>query len=182
MKIDKYIKAVARRLDNVTTKGNDSNGHDSIPDYYTIIRDDDYYLSNHDKGILDDIPPRFYYYKHIRAKLGLEHGITQDELNYALKRYLRMSPEQRYQRDKSHYYFYELYIEGGRECNPALGGCTPKCRFYNEYGRIEDEEVIEIYRQDEEDYRQKGTLVDIELPDEDTLNEFLREYYNKHIK
>jgi hypothetical protein len=79
------------------------------------VRDDEYYLSNHDKGILlDDIPPRFYYYKHIRAKLGLEHGITQDELNYALKRYLRMSPEQRYQREKSHYYFHELYIEGGR--------------------------------------------------------------------
>jgi hypothetical protein len=69
-------------------------------------------------------------------------------------------------------------LKGAGECNPVLGGCTPKCRFYNEYGRIEDEEVIEMYRQDEEDYRQKGTLVDIEPPDEDTLKEF----YNNHMK
>jgi hypothetical protein len=177
LKIDKYINAVARRLDNITANGNDNggNGHDDD----IIIRDDEYYLSNHDRGmLLYDIPPRFYYYRHIREKLNRQDSITQDEISYALKRYLRMTPEQRYQREKSHYYFHELYVEGGRECNPALGGCTPKCRFYNEYGRIEDEEVIEMYIQLEESHRKTNEIIDIEPPDYDTLKEF----YNNHMK
>ena len=156
MKIDKYIKDLSRRVEGLSNgnKGNGGNaGNYDHDDSYGLYRhDDEYYL---DRG---SEPPRFAYYRHIRAEewkaLGpkprdheYDSRITRDELDFILKRNLRIPPEERYQREKTHYYFHELYIEGGRECNPALGGCTPKCRFYNEYGRIEDKEVIEMYRQ-----------------------------------
>jgi len=44
-------------------------------------------------------------------------------------------------------------------------GCTPKCRYYIETGRIEDEEVIQEHRKTEAVYRKQNRLVSIDLPD-----------------
>ena len=41
--------------------------------------------------------------------------ITQEELDVALKRRRRLTPEARHQREKAHWYWHELYVEGGRE-------------------------------------------------------------------
>jgi hypothetical protein len=58
---------------------------------------------------------------------------TQDELDFILKRNLRMPPEERYQREKAHWYWHESswYWRGldatrydGQECN-QFTGCIP---------------------------------------------------------
>jgi DNA-binding MarR family transcriptional regulator len=86
----------------------------------------------------------------------------------ALKWRLRMTPEARYQREKRHYYWHDSYVEGSSEgCNPLYGGCIPECRFYPEYGRIEDEEVIENHNKLLEYHRQNNMLV--EPPSESEL-------------
>ena len=85
--------------------------------------------------------------------------ITRDELNYSLKRKLRVPPEQLYQHEKEHYYFHDLYIEGGKECNPVYDGCTPNCRFYPEFGMITDEEVIEDHNKLIESLRRDNRIV-----------------------
>ena len=46
-------------------------------------------------------------------------------------------------------------------------GCTAKCRFYPETGRIEDEEVIEEYNKLVESLRQENKIV--EPPSESEL-------------
>jgi hypothetical protein len=61
---------------------------------------------------------------------------------------LRMHPEDRYQHKKEAWYFHESswYMRGiksgfdGQGCCDGI--CVPECRFYPEYGRIEDEEVL----------------------------------------
>jgi hypothetical protein len=161
LKVDRYAKDLSKKLDNF------SNGNGNYDDdgYVLYKHDDEYYL---DRG---SEPPRFAYYRHVRAEewkaLGhkpwdheYDNRITQDELDFILKRVLRIPPEERYQREKAHYYFHELYIEGRRECNPVLGGCTPNCRFYHEYGRIEDEEVREEHNKLVERHRQENSIVD----------------------
>ena len=53
-------------------------------------------------------PPRFYIYRQARAekreasdkKSDYDNSVTQDELDYSLKRKLRVTPEARYQREK----------------------------------------------------------------------------------
>jgi hypothetical protein len=145
------------------------NGIEDYDDNYGLTdeHDDDYYF---DRG---QVPLWFRYHDIVlrerREKaLGREldvdefhHSITQDQLDLILKMELRISSEQRYQREKQNYYFHELYIEGRRECNPALGGCTPNCRFYHEYGRIEDEEVIEKHNKFVESHQQKNAIVEL---------------------
>lgn len=140
MKIDKYVRNIVKRL-------------------------------NHDYDN-DAEPPRFAYYRHVRVEQWTEEWrkktfecvwdtITQDELDYYLKAKLRASPEERYQNEKREWFFHELsYLHQtvddngkvvdiikeygcGHWSNKREGGCcVPECRFYPEYGRIEDEEVI----------------------------------------
>jgi hypothetical protein len=151
-----------RRLDNFSGNHNNNiNNNDYDDDSY-----DSYGLYKHDDKYYLDIgsePPRFAYYRHIRAEkwkaLG-EHkpsgynddSITQDELDYYLKSKLRVPPEQRYEDRKKHWYFHESswYMRGlnatgydGYGCN-QITGCIPECRFYAQYGRIEDEEVLHL--------------------------------------
>ena len=97
-----------------------------------------------------------------------DNRITQDELDFILNRNLRMSPEERYRREKAHWYWHEsswcwrgLDTTGydGQGCN-QFTGCIPECRFYPEYGRIEDEQVIEEHKELVERYRQDNSIVD----------------------
>jgi hypothetical protein len=121
---------VSDRLDNI------ANGNDDDDKYRIDKYDDEYYLS------IGEDPPRFTYYRQARAERwkalqeqghhkpsDTDPGVTQEEIDFGLKRALRVPPEQRYQHEKEHYYFHELYVEGGKECNPVYEGCTPKCRF-----------------------------------------------------
>ena len=169
MKIDKYIKDISDKLHN--HNGNNNSIDDTI--------DDNYYL---DRKLE---PPRFLCYRHIRVKKCPDeyrkksldcvlYAITQDELDYALKRELRKSPEQRYQDKKEDWYLHELYIDGGEECNPMYDGCTPKCRFHNETGRIEDDEVREEYKKLSESLRQENKIV--EPPSESELQRLAKIY------
>jgi hypothetical protein len=177
LKIDRYVKVLSRRLDTFSSGGGDSDeDHDN---YGLYKHDDDYYL-----GIGSE-PPRFAYYRHVRIEQSNDEyrkrsfeaaydGITQDELDFSLKRKLRMTPEQRYQREKEHWYWHEsswcirgLAATGydGYGCNN--GKCIPECRYYSEYGRIEDEEVIEEHNKLVEYHRQKNAIV--EPPSESEL-------------
>ena len=81
--------------------------------------------------------------------------MTQEEKDYYIKKSLRIPPEQRYQRKKAHWYWHEsswtwrgLDTTGydGQGCN-QFTGCIPECQFYPEYGRIEDEQVIETHKE-----------------------------------
>jgi N-dimethylarginine dimethylaminohydrolase len=48
-----------------------------------------------------------------------------------------------------------------------VDGCTPKCRYHNETGRIEEDEIKEEYNKLVESYRQKNSIID--LPSESEL-------------
>jgi hypothetical protein len=189
MKIDRYVRNIFKRLNHDYDNDNDA----------IIIRDDDYYL---DRG---SEPPRFAYYRHVRVeqctdewrKKTLEcvwDTITQDELDYYLKAKLRASPEERYQNEKREWFFHELsYLHQtvddngkavdiikeygcGHWSNKREGGrCSPECRFYPEYGRIEDEEVIADHNNIVESLRQQNAIV--EPPSEDELLELAKIYH-----
>jgi hypothetical protein len=95
-----------------------------------------------------------------------DDSVTQDELDYSLKHQLRMTPEQRYQREKSHYYWHEsawdmrgLNAYDGKGCN-QFTGCVPECRFYSEYGRIEDEEIVLEHNKLVESARRDNRIVE----------------------
>ena len=163
MKIDRYIKNISDRLDSIIS----NYGTD---DYGLHRYDDEYYLDTESE------PPRFAYYRHVRVEkfeYAPEHikcerlcsikTVTQDELDYSLKRKLRVSPEQRYQHEKREPWFHELYVEGGRECNNLYDPCCipGHCRFADEYGVITDEEVIEYHNNKVvEYYRQNNKMVE----------------------
>ena len=162
MKIDKHIKDLSRRLDGFSGNYNNNNNNDNDGNYdsYGLYKhDDNYYLDR------ELTPPRISYYRHVRwEKLDeqrkerirngydIDAAITQDELDYYLKSKLRVPPEQRFQDRKKHWYFHESswYMRGldatgydGYGCN-QITGCIPECRFYAQYGRIEDEEVLHL--------------------------------------
>jgi hypothetical protein len=176
LKIDKYIKDISDRLDNIiSSSSTNDDSYKKIGKY-----DDEYYLDqNRD-------PPRFLLYRQARAEkweASGPHGpseyddtITQDELDYALKRRLRITPEQRYQDEKRQPWFHELYVEGGRECNNLYDPwCIPgHCRFADEYGVITDEEVIEDHNKVVEYYRQNNKIV--EAPSEIELQRLANAY------
>jgi hypothetical protein len=164
LKIDKHVKDLSRRLDSVSGNG-DSDEDDN---YGLYDNDDDYYLD------IGSEPPRFAYYRRVRIEKSNDEyrkrsyeaaydDITQDELNFSLKRKLRMMPEQRYQREKSNFLFHDLscYMRrlGEYDYGCTGAGCIPECRFYPEYGRIEDEEVIEEHNKIVESYRQNNAIV-----------------------
>ena len=56
--------------------------------------------------------------------------------------------------------------------------CIPECRFYPEYGRIEDEEVIQKHNETEERYRQNNAIID--PPSESEMLRLMNEV-KKHI-
>jgi hypothetical protein len=84
-------------------------------------------------------------------------SITQDELDYYFRANLRVSPEERYQNEKKEPWFHESsYGMRGLEAYDGCGchhftGCVPECRYYPEYGRIEDDEVITEHKRREHD-------------------------------
>jgi hypothetical protein len=184
LKIDKQVRNISDRLDGISSFS--SKHHDSGDEH------DDYYID------IGSEPPRFLYYMKVRAekwKASGPHGpseyddtITQDELDYALKYRLRMSPEQRYQREKSYWYWHDLsYLDQTKDdtgkcidiikeygCGYNHGGCVPECRFYPEYGRIEDEEVIEEHNKYVESARRENRIV--EPPSEAELEKLAKEY------
>ena len=102
--------------------------------YGLTKHDDEYYL---DRG---SEPPRFAYYRHVRAEeweaLGhkpwdheYDSRITQDELDFILKRNLRIPPEERYQREKAHWYWHESswYWRGLDATGYDGYGCNGEC-------------------------------------------------------
>ena len=153
MKTDRQIKNIADRLNAISNSSSDAlegntnsngNGHNdnNNDNNNDNKRDDDYYLN------MNRDPPRFLYYRQARAEKEEAHAVTMDELDYALKRRLRMIPESRYQHEKRHWYWHEsaypmrrLETYDGYGC--YNGECIPSCRFYPEFGVIEDEEIIE---------------------------------------
>jgi len=172
LKIDKHIKDLYRRVQGLSANGNGNYGDDDDDGSYGLYKhDDEYYL---DRGLT---PPRIINYRHVRwekldeqRKEKIRNGydvdttITQDELYFILKRKLRPSPEQRYQHEKSNFLFHDLscymngLLENGHGCTG--GGCIPECRFYPEYGRIEDKEAIEKHNKWVESLRQENSIVE----------------------
>lgn len=182
MKIDKHLKDFANRLSAISSiKGNDDDSR--------LIKDDDYYLS------VGSDPPRFAYYHHVRAQeweaLGHrpwdgindddhDRRITQDELDYWLKRELRIPPEERYQREKKNwlfhdcsYYMRDLGSFDKSCCNSSR--CVPECRYYPESGRIEDEEVIAEHNERVKELTEENAVVDPPDMDSDEARTFFQE-------
>lgn len=104
MKIDKSLRDLIGRLNVVSGSSNDNNEITS--------RDDDYYLA------IGLEPPRFAYYRQVRIERSNDKwrkktfeaaydSITQDELDFSLKRKLREPPEQRYLREKGNWFFHD---------------------------------------------------------------------------
>jgi hypothetical protein len=157
LKTDKQIKDISDRLNAVSSSNGNGNGHSDNAE-----RDDDYYLN------LGRDPPRFYIYRQARAETGSNYdsSVTEDELSYALKRRLRMTPEARYQREKKiHWYWHEsTYYNRGLEAYDGYGcvngECIPSCRFYPEFGIIEDDEIIQDHNKLVEYYRQNNRIVE----------------------
>jgi hypothetical protein len=169
LKTDRQIRDISDRLYAISSSNNgngDNNGNGNGHNNGHNKRDDDYYLN------LGRDPPRFYLYRQARAEKWEESGphapsdydmtVTEDELAYALKRRLRITPEQRYQDEKRESWFHELYVEGGRECNNLYDPCCipGHCRFADEYGVITDEEVIEDHNKLVEYYRRNNKIVE----------------------
>ena len=185
MKSDRYARDLFKKLDNfydnnriISSQDNNIDGED----------DDDYYIKT------GEIPPRFQAYRHARwekldewGKLTCEdvdETVTQDELDFGLKRQLSKTPEERYQEEKENRSFHELspYMRGlsiddyDKGCHDQQ--CIPECRFYPEYGRIEDEEVIQKHNETEERYRQSNAIID--PPSESEMLRLMNEV-KKHI-
>jgi hypothetical protein len=124
------------------------------------------------------IETRFAKLREARAKktasaVGLTYEdvydtITQEELDWWLRQKLKVSPEDRYQDKKKHWYLHESswYLRvphngyDGKGCDSSHGGCVPECRFYPKTGRIEDLEVIQKHRELEERYRKNNAIVE----------------------
>jgi hypothetical protein len=88
-------------------------------------------------------------------------NITQKELDYYKRKSLEVSPEQRYQDKKEHWYFHESswYMRGANGYDEQ--GCnSSECRFYPQTGRIKDSEVIQKHRELEERYRKNNAIVE----------------------
>jgi hypothetical protein len=160
-------------------------------------KDDNYYLERNLQ------PPRFELDK-IACRLMIEnnktkkpvHGLvtsdnldeympvydtmTQDEFDYELKRKLKhTTPEQRYQDRKETYYFHELYRDNGEYgCNPTMRReiCVPECRYYNEVGRFEDDELIAEHKKMVEFYNKHNAIIEIEIGDDSFRIKQVRKY------
>jgi hypothetical protein len=191
LKIDRHLKDLTNRLNVVvsSTKGNNDDDDSSRP----IIKDDEYYLS------IGSEPPRFLYYGHVRAKeweaLGHkawdgsndedhDQRITQDELDFRLKRDLREPPEERYQREKKNWLFHDCssYMRDlssfDESCCSSLR-CVPECRYYPKYGRIEDAEVIEEHNKTVKELTEENAIVEPPDMNSEEAHDFLERYGRK---
>ena len=133
MKIDKHLKGLSDRLNAAAASIKFNNLLQSA----TTKDSDDYYLAT------DSEPPRFQYYRHVRIQNSNDEwkkktfeaaydSITQDELDFYLKRKLREPPEQRYLREKGNWFFHDssysmrgLDAYDGEGCN-GFAGCIPE--------------------------------------------------------
>jgi hypothetical protein len=189
MKIDKSVQSMLKRLENILPGSSGSSKWDDDTDRKETTQEE-----------LDDIeteqygePHRFHIYRHARAKKtapallmdgdgftyeDVYDTITQEELDWQLRQQLKVSPEDRYQHEKKHWYSHELsylhqikdentgkYVDiikeygcGRYENNPR--GCVPECRYYSPTGRIEDSEVIQRHRELEKRYRDNNAIVE----------------------
>lgn len=93
-------------------------------------------------------------------------NIFDEELNYYKGKWLKLSPEERYQilnnewsSHDSSFYHRGLYMYDGEGCNDQT--FISSCRYYPKEGRIEDLEVDKWY----EDYRNK--LAKLKFPPRD---------------
>jgi hypothetical protein len=181
LKIDKSVDKLFKRLDNII------DGSSPISKWDLIIVDDEGKTTQQQQQQqeLDDIetqqygePHRFSNYRAARAKktapaVGLTYedvydSITQEELDWWLRQKLKVSPEDRYQDKKKHWYLHESswYVRvphngyDGKGCDSSHGGCIPECRFYPKTGRIEDLEVIQKHRELEERYRKNNAIAE----------------------
>jgi hypothetical protein len=189
MKIDKSVQSMLKRLENILPGSSGSSKWDDDTDRKETTQEE-----------LDDIeteqygePHRFHIYRHARAKKtapallmdgdgftyeDVYDTITQEELDWQLRQRLKVSPEERYQDMKKHWYAHELsywhqtiYDNGkavdtikeygcGRSNQKVEGGwCVPECRYYPQTGRIEDSEVIQKHREREKRYRDNNAIV-----------------------
>jgi hypothetical protein len=176
MKIDKSVNDMLKRLDNIILG---SSATSSSTKWNLNFAEG----KKTTQEELDDIeteqygePHRFHIYRKARAKktapaVGLTYedvydSITQEELDWSLRQQLKVSPEQRYQHGKYHWYshessWYKRVPERGYDgygCND--GKCIPECRYYNPIGRIEDSEVIQKHRELEKRYRDNNAIVE----------------------
>jgi hypothetical protein len=194
--IDKTLNNIAKRLsvfDHYYDDGDGGNGDG---------RGDDNNTDRKTQEELDDIeteqygePRRFHIYRAARAEItkpavGLTYedvydSITQEELDWSLRQQLKVSPEERYQDMKKHWYAHELsYWHQKTICNDTGnkkavvdtikeygcgkftekniegGWCVPECRYYSQTGRIEDSEVIQKHRELEKRYRDNNAIVE----------------------
>jgi hypothetical protein len=86
--------------------------------------------------------------------------ITDEELDYYKGKWLRISPEERYNilkrdwyRHESSWYARKLNAYDKVGCN-QFSGCVPECRYFLEQGRIEDEEIESWYME----YKNKSKI------------------------
>lgn len=85
--------------------------------------------------------------------------ITDEEIDYYMRKHLRTPPEARYQAKKKDWQWHESSwwarrgknsgipnSYDGQGCN-GITGCVPSCRFYPGVERIENDEVIAHYQE-----------------------------------
>jgi hypothetical protein len=182
MKTDIHVKSLAKRLEDLLSgsspsilkwdiggEGNKTTTQEEL---------DDIEIEQYGQ------PLRFADYRHARCKktapaLALDgegftcedvyDTITQEELDFELRQQLKISPEDRYQHRKKHWsshpssWYVRVPHKGydGQGCNQfTKPSCIPECRFYPEYGRIEDAEVIQEHRELEQRYKDKNAIVE----------------------
>jgi hypothetical protein len=185
------VTAIDKTLNNLAERLSVFDGNDDDNDNSETTQQEE----------LDDIeterygePHRFHIYRKARAKKtapallmdgdgftyeDVYDTITQEELDWFLKQQLKVSPEDRYQNAKKHWYTHELsylhqirdentgkYVDiikkygCGRHENNPVGSCVPECRYYNSTGRIEDSEVIQKHKELEKRYRDNNAIVE----------------------
>jgi hypothetical protein len=171
--LDKLTGGLTARISNLTIAAGNGNG--KANNGIGSDNDDEYYLSR------DGEPPRFAYYRHYRIKNSKDEwrkktceaaydSITQDELDYSLKRKLRMTPEERYDQKRRS----ELY-HSSASC--STGECAPECKFFPRHGKIDDSEIINEHHQLVEYRRQRNEIINIDIDPAD-YSEFLQVWNN----
>lgn len=178
MKTDRFIKDLADRLARLDSYGGGNAGNGKANNAGCNISgdDDEFYLQT---GLEN---PRMAYYRYYRVNNCQDEyrkqtcecvndWTSQDELDYSLKRKLRMTPEQRYEQKK------RSCLYDSSSCGPDK--CAADCRYQaDEDGRIEDQAVIEEHRELEADLRKQNKIVNIEIENND-YQKFLKIWDNQ---
>jgi hypothetical protein len=172
LNLERSTNNLSKRLDRLDSPANGGNGNGKANNGIDSSDNDEYYLA------IGSEPDRFAYYRYIRVKYATDEwrkqtceavydSVTQDELDYSLKRKLRMTPEQRYEQKKRNYFFHST------SCSPD--GCTIECHYYPKYGRIEQDEITQEHTELVEHHRQRNDIVNIDInPDSEDYREFLK--------